>query len=416
MSDTPTGDQTLRTDRLFRWAPWGLLAAFLAMVYLTSGILLPFIFGLAVGYMLDPLADRLEAAGIHRGVAAFAIIAVFFLGGLGLLVALWPLLQSQLIGLVSELPQALSKLRPMLDDALADLSMRLDIDLEAGTQGFVSTLVERGLNQATQIAGSLVTQGVALFSLASLLLISPVVAFYMLRDYDRIGRQLDRLVPIRYRATVEDQWREIDWALSGFVRGQITVSTAMAVLYAAGWSLVGLNYALVLGLLAGILALVPFVGMVAAAGIAMLVALGQYGADPLALFLVFLVYVVVQVADSTFLTPRIMGDRVGLHPVWVLFAVFAGGEVAGFVGVLAAVPAAAVIGVLVRFTVDQFTDLQEAEAAGPATGRRSDRPSAGPTAAAPAAAQSDPSQTDPAPDEPGTAGARDTDGAWRAKP
>jgi predicted PurR-regulated permease PerM len=276
--------------------------------------------------------------------------------------------------------------------------------------------VERGLNQATQIAGSLVTQGVALFSLASLLLISPVVAFYMLRDYDRIGRQLDRLVPIRYRATVEDQWREIDWALSGFVRGQITVSTAMAVLYAAGWSLVGLNYALVLGLLAGILALVPFVGMVAAAGIAMLVALGQYGADPLALFLVFLVYVVVQVADSTFLTPRIMGDRVGLHPVWVLFAVFAGGEVAGFVGVLAAVPAAAVIGVLVRFTVDQFTDLQEAEAAGPATGRRSDRPSAGPTAAAPAAAQSDPSQTDPAPDEPVTAGARDTDGAWRAKP
>ena len=345
-------------DRWAQWVPWGLLAGFLLMIYFTSGILLPFIFGLAVGYLLDPLADRLEASGVPRGMAAAGIIAVFFLGGLGLIIGIWPLLQAQLIGLIGELPQALSRLRPLLEAAMADLSDKLDMNLQAETEGFISDMVERGLNQATQLAGSLVSRGVALFSLLSLLLISPVVGFYILRDYDHIGRQLDLLIPRKYRPTVEEQWREIDWALSGFVRGQITVSAIMAAMYATGWWLVGLNYALVLGMLAGVLALIPFVGMVAAAGVAMLVALGQFGTDPVPLLLVFSVYLVVQVADSTLLTPRIMGDRVGLHPVWVLFAVFAGGEVAGFVGVLAAVPAAAVIGVLVRFTVDRFTDHQ----------------------------------------------------------
>ncbi|MGF1606741.1 MAG: AI-2E family transporter [Rhodothalassiaceae bacterium] len=337
-----------------RWAPWLLFAAALVMAYLTRGILLPFIIGLAVAYLLDPAADRLEALGVPRGAAAGLIIASFFLVSGGLLVLIWPLLQDQIVGLAAALPAALQELRPQVVGFLESLSERLGTDFELNAEGLTTQVTQEGLNRLMAVVSGALSSGLAFFSLVSLLLISPVVAFYLLRDYDRIVARLDEMLPARHRPILEDQWRQIDEALSGFVRGQILIGLIMAAIYAVGWSLVGLNFALVLGLLAGVLSFIPFLGMIAAAGLALIVAFQQFGTDWLSIGLVAGVYLFVQVLEGSVLTPRIMGDRIGLHPVWVLFAVFAGGELAGFVGVLLAVPVAAVVGVLVRFTVERY--------------------------------------------------------------
>ena len=147
--------------------------------------------------------------------------------------------------------------------------------------------------------------------------------------------------------------------LAGFVRGQLLVSTTMGVMYGAGWSLVGLDFGIVLGVLAGVLSFIPFVGALLAAAVAVAIAIGQWGFDPYHVGMVAGVFVVVQTIESGFLTPRLVGERVGLHPVWVLFAVMAGGEIMGFLGVLIAVPAAAAIAVLVRFSIDQYLEHYE---------------------------------------------------------
>lgn len=369
-----------------RWAPYLLFFGFILLAYLTRGILLPFVIGMAVAYLFDPVADRLEAWGLPRWLAAAVIIATFFLAGTAILIALWPLLQRQFIGLAVAVPGTLAELQPFLQRTLEQVGREFGTDIEMAAEGLIADMAKEAFARAGTMLSNFISGGLAFFSLLSLLLISPVVAFYLLRDYDHIVARLDELLPERHKPVLEEQWRRIDEVLSGFVRGQITISLVMALLYAAGWSAVGLNYALVLGILAGFLALIPFVGMVAAALIALLVAYGQFGPDLLQLSLVAGVYVLVQTLDSAVLTPRIMGDRIGLHPVWVLFAVFAGGELAGFVGVLLAVPVAAVIGVLVRFTIERYI-VPQAEPLEPAPkpavpGPASD-PASGPAPAAP---------------------------------
>lgn len=333
-----------------RLAPWVLFFGAIWLAYVTRGILMPFLIGLAVAYLLDPAADRLEQWGMPRAAAAGVIIGGFFLLILGGFVAIWPLLQSQIVGLALALPTAISETLPALEAQLQDLGAQLHVD----TAGLSAQIAQEGINALMAALSGFLSGGLAFFSLLSLLLISPVVAFYLLRDYDHIVAKLDDMLPPDSKPILEAQWQQIDRVLSGFVRGQMLIGAIMGTLYAIGWTLVGLNFGLVLGVLAGILSFIPFVGMIAAAILALLVAFQQFGADPVSLGLVAGIYVFVQVLEGSVLTPRIMGDRIGLHPVWVLFAVFAGGEVAGFVGVMLAVPVAAVIGVLVRFTMDRY--------------------------------------------------------------
>ncbi len=337
-----------------RWVWLGSVAVTAIFVYLTRGVLLPFLAGLAVAYFLDPVADKLEARKVPRGIAAAMVISLFFLIIVGVILAFWPILQSQLSAVSTTLPQTLAGLRPWLNDMLSNLMQNYGVDIGSDVDSLLTTFSDDLIAQAKVALTGAVKGGLAVFNLLTLVLISPVVAFYLLRDWDLLVAKVDSWLPTDGGAIIRQQMKKIDEVLAGFVRGQLLVSTTMGVLYGLGWSLAGLNFGLILGVLAGVMSFVPFVGALFAAIVAVAMAVGQWGLDPMQIAMVAAVFFVVQTIEGAFLTPRLVGERVGLHPVWVLFAVFAGGEVMGFVGVLIAVPVAAAAAVLVRFWIDNY--------------------------------------------------------------
>ncbi len=335
------------------WIAVSLLLAGL-FIYLTKGVLLPFLAGLAVAYFLDPLVDRLETLNMNRGVASALIIALFFVTLAGAIIAFWPVIQSQLAATIETLPKTLAALRPKLNALIQFLSDKLGEGMSDDVEGLLSSVSTSLFGKLQDAASSALNSSLAIFNLISLILISPVVAFYLLRDWDLLIAKIDSLLPSRAAPTIRELASSIDHVVAGFVRGQIMVSSIMGILYAVGWTLTGLKFSIILGLLAGVMSFVPFVGALFASGIALLIAFGQWGFDPAQLALVLSVFLVVQLLEGSFLTPKLVGERVGLHPVWVLFAVLAGGELMGFVGVLIAVPAAAAIAVLVRYWIERY--------------------------------------------------------------
>jgi predicted PurR-regulated permease PerM len=204
-----------------------------------------------------------------------------------------------------------------------------------------------------------------LINLVSLLVITPVVAFYLLRDWDRIVIQIDSWLPRRYAETIREQVRAVDATLAGFLRGQGTVCLILAIYYGLGLSLAGLDFGLVIGLVAGLLSFVPYVGAIVGLLLSVGLALVQFDAW-LPIAIVAAVFILGQVVEGNFLTPKLVGESVGLHPVWIIFALLAGGTLFGFVGLLLAIPAAAVIGVGVRFALDRY--LVSAYYKGPGSG------------------------------------------------
>lgn len=341
--------QGVRPLRIPLWVGWGLAFVFLLwFLSSVSGVLLPFLTGLAIAYLLDPVADRLEARKVPRWLATVIVLSIFFSLVVAIGFAAAPIIASQVQGMAAGLPGYIERVRPFI----------LDLVNQAGGEEKARALVgdasAQALQWASQQLGQVVTRSLALFNILSLILISPVVAFYLLRDYDRMVAQLESWLPRAHEPVIRDLLIKADQALSGFVRGQSLVCIAMGTLYAIGWALVGLDYALVLGVLAGILAFVPFVGPFIGAGLAVIVAIGQFDGALVPVALTVGVFVVVQIVESGVLTPNLIGDRVGLHPVWILFAVLAGAELLGFVGVLIAVPAAAVLAVISRWLLELY--------------------------------------------------------------
>jgi len=334
------------------WQIWTLIVVTALLIYATKAILLPFVVGLALAYLLDPLADRLEAWKFPRWAAAGAILLMFYVAATGLMIGVLPVLQAQFAGIIENFPTYVMTLRPILEDLLSAVTDA--VGGQANVDELIAAAADDGISKLGGIITGFLAQSLALFNVLSIMIITPVVAFFLLRDWDIIVETANQLLPAEEAPLVRTLATRIDAALAGFVRGQTVAVLIMAVIYASGWSVVGLNYALVLGIIAGILAYVPFVGSLLAMVIAMLVGLGQFGMDVWPLAQVFGVYLFVQLIEAAVLTPHVVGRHVGLHPIWVLFAIFAGGEVMGFVGVLLAVPMAAAIGVLVRYAIETY--------------------------------------------------------------
>lgn len=328
---------------------WILVAAIILwFAYATRGVLGPFIAGLIIAYLLDPAADRLEARGIRRWLATALILAMFFGVFALLILAMAPLVMAQFQQLMQNLPQLIQSLEPLVEkmsNAAGDV---------VAFETLSNDLMHRAATWLSDLASGILSQGLAFFNLLALLVMMPVVAFYALRDYDTLTARIDAWWPPRYAPTIRTLLNESDAALAGFVRGQSLVCLSLAIFYSVGWSLIGLDYALVLGTLAGVLGFVPYLGVVVSVGLGLLVGLGQWGPDVLHLGLILVIFFVGQILESTVLTPNLIGNRIGLHPLWVLFAVFAGGELLGILGVFLAVPVAAVIGVLVRWLLGEY--------------------------------------------------------------
>jgi len=336
------------------WQIWLGVLALMIFIYATRAILLPFIVGLGVAYLLDPLADRLEARKVPRWLAAASLLVLFFILASAVLVAIFPLLKTQMTAFIQNLPDYIAAARPLFDDLWTQALAALNLESSISSESVIEEASRAALAKVGTVLAGFLSGGMALFNFLTLLLISPVVAFFMLRDWDILLAKVNALLPKKEAPAIRKIGNDIDAALGGFVRGQSLSALVMATFYAIGWSLAGLEYALVLGLIGGVMAYIPFVGALFTLVLALLVGVGQFGMDPGALGLIALVYVAVQLLEGMVLTPRLIGSHVRLHPVWVLFAIFAGGEILGFVGVLIAIPVAAVVGVLVRFFVERY--------------------------------------------------------------
>jgi predicted PurR-regulated permease PerM len=328
-------------------------AVFLVALYLLSGVLLPFVAGMAVAYLLDPVCDRLEAWGLSRTLATTVLTVLFLVVAVAAIVLLIPVLAGQVASLIERVPDLIEALRGQSARLLAIVEARVDPAMIERIEGAVAGSADRLVAWGTQFLGQVISGGVALANLISLLVITPVVAFYLLRDWDRIVARIDAWLPRDHAETIRERVREVDRTLAGFLRGQGTVCIILGLFYAIALSIAGLDFGLVVGLVAGLLSFIPYVGAVIGLVLSVGLALLQFE-DWLRVAIVAGIFVVGQAVEGNFLTPKLVGESVGLHPVWIIFGLLAGGALFGFVGVLLAIPAAAVIGVGVRFALGRY--------------------------------------------------------------
>jgi predicted PurR-regulated permease PerM len=335
------------------WA--GLILALAYVVHALRGIILPFVAGAGIAFVLSPLVDRLEQYRVPRALATLAVLIGFLLLIVMVVLLVVPILEQQLGQLVARFPDYLNDLRSEFDRVLSLLSHRLSRTDMQHLHDAVGARIADIAGEAGQLVGKVLTGGVAVANVLSLVFITPVVAFFLLRDWSMLLATLDSWLPRLYRDTIRQQAGLIEQTLSGFLRGQASVCLVMGIFYAAGLSLIGLEGGLILGLLIGFLIFIPFLGGLTGAMVSVLLGFAQFGTwqQPAIIALLFLLG---QAIESNLLTPKLVGDRVHLHPVWIIFALLASGALLGILGVLIAVPIAAVIGVLSRFAIHQYLD------------------------------------------------------------
>jgi len=343
-----------REQRILTWLS-ALVAAGLLLHFL-SDVLLPFILGITIAYFFDPLADRLERMGLSRTIATSVILLGFFIIAVGIVVLIFPLLQNQIATAIKLIPALIDHiqvmLKPLMAQMRADFSTDTVNELKQAAGNYAGTVIKWLSSFLAQIWSG----GLAVLNILSLILITPLVAFYLLRDWDVIVAKVDGWLPRQSADTIRKQVRKIDETLAGFVRGQASVCLVLAIFYAVGLSLAGLKAGLLIGIAAGALAVIPYIGAAVSFMIGVGLAIAQFHQDWVSILIIACVFLTGQTLESYFLTPKLVGGRVGLSPIWIIFAMLAGGSLFGLSGVLIALPVAAVSGVLVRFTLEQYLD------------------------------------------------------------
>src|SRR5438270_7956722 len=348
------GARMMQTRQMVFWAL--AIAVFALVLWLLRDILLPFVAGMAIAYLLDPLANRIEKLGVNRAIAALLIVGVFATALVLLGILIVPILANQLSALIAKLPDYVAKLQALVTDP---------------NRPWLSKLVGEGFLDAQQSTGELVKQGVgwlaaflasrwaggrALISILSLLVVTPVVAFYFIYDWPRMIAAVDSWVPRPHQETVRALGREMNAAIAGFVRGQSGVCLILGAYYAVALTIVGLNFGLLIGLIAGVITFIPYVGSLTGLVVGLSVAVAQFWPDYTSILMVLGIFLVGQFIEGNVLSPKLVGESVGLHPVWLIFALLAFAYLFGFVGLLLAVPLAATIGVLARFALRRYLE------------------------------------------------------------
>ncbi|MDE1931887.1 MAG: AI-2E family transporter [Alphaproteobacteria bacterium] len=339
-----------RTVALF-WA--AILLVLLYAIHSLGSVLLPFVAGVGIAYFLAPTVDRLQRWGLSRALAALAMLAVFLLAIALIILMVAPLVEVQVSELARVAPTAMDQGRHVIQQLLQVAQERLspaDVDKLRNMVGGWSSAV---LGWAATVASDVLGSGVALANLLSLVFITPLVAFYLMRDWHGFVAHLESWIPRQHVTTVRAEAAIVNETLAGFIRGQILVGIILAVWYAATLSIVGTNFAIVIGLLIGILSFIPIIGSAIGFVLAMGLTLVQTPTWAAA-GSVLLIFAIGQGVEANFLSPKLVGDRVNLHPLWVIFALLAFGKLFGFLGVLLALPAAAVVGVLARFGMSRY--------------------------------------------------------------
>ncbi|MCT4655277.1 MAG: AI-2E family transporter [Cohaesibacter sp.] len=324
-------------------------------LFFLRGILLPFVAGMALAYLLDPLADGFERLGMSRMLSTVTILILFILIFLLAIVIIVPVLAHQMTGFADNLPGYIASLQDFITKKGQTILPRFLNELDAAAvQDNIKDLVAQGARWIGALMQSIWNGGQALLDVVALMVITPVVAFYLLYDWDRMVAKIDGWLPRDHQMTIRRLASEIDNSVSGFVRGQIMVGLILGIFYAVSLSLMGLNFGLLIGLGAGVISFIPYVGATLGLVVSGGVAIVQFWPEMLPIGMALGIFAVGQFVEGNILQPRLVGERVGLHPVWLMFALLAFGSLYGFVGMLIAVPAAAAIGVIVRYVLEQY--------------------------------------------------------------
>jgi len=331
---------------------WGIATVvFLLALWYLGDVMLPFVIGGAVAYCLDPIADWLEDHGLSRAAATVMItlmaVVIFILAALLVI----PLLVEQSIALARAAPELFQQLRTFLTTQFPQL-MDAESTLSQSLAQLGALIQERG----GQLVSALLGQAMSVINLAVLVVVVPVVAFYLLLDWDRMIAQIDALLPLDHAPAIRKVATDIDATLASFIRGQGTVCLILGTFYSAALMVAGLQFGLIVGAVAGLLTFIPYVGALVGGALALGLAVFQFWGEWWSIAIVFGIFAFGQMVEGNILTPKLVGGSVGLHPVWLLFALAAFGTLYGFVGMLVAVPVAAMIGVLARFGIAHYKD------------------------------------------------------------
>jgi predicted PurR-regulated permease PerM len=332
------------------------LVVFLGLLWLLRDILLPFVAGLVLAYFLDPVADWFERHKVSRLAATTIIIGLFVLVFIIILVLIVPVLAEQIGHFAEKLPGYSEKLTELFKSIVPEPLLAMFESKSGDLSGPLSDLAGKAAGWAASLLKSIWSGGLALVNTFALLIVTPIVAFYMLNDWDRMIKKVDNWLPRDHRDTIRQLATDINTAMAGFIRGQGTVCLTLGIFYAVCLTMAGLNFGLLIGLGAGVLSFVPYVGAIIGGVFSIGTALVQFWPDWVMIAVVVAIFVVGQFAEGNFLSPKLVGGSVGLHPVWLMFALFAFGLLFGFVGMLIAVPVAAALGVLMRFAIARYME------------------------------------------------------------
>jgi len=329
---------------------WGAAAAvFLVVFWFLGNTLLPFLIGGAIAYLLDPLADRLEARGLSRAASTAIIASIFAIVAAGALLLVVPLMIRQLIDLIQTAPDLTASLRGYIETRFPTIGQQIN-DLHANVPGLGETIRDKG----AALLNGLVSSAMSLVNLLALVFIVPIVTVYLLLDWDRMVAAIDDLLPRDHAPVIRRLAGQMDRTLAGFVRGQGTVCLIQGTFYAVALMLAGLKFGLVVGAFAGLVSFIPFVGALMGGILAIGLALFQFWGDWVQIALIAAIFFAGQIVEGNILTPKLVGSSVGLHPVWLLLSLSVFGAIFGFAGLLVAVPVSAMIGVLVRFAIEEY--------------------------------------------------------------
>jgi predicted PurR-regulated permease PerM len=322
-------------------------------IYSLSPVLMPFVAGMILAYLLDPLVDRVEKIGIRRSFSTFFVLTIFFVCSVGSSLLLLPVILNQLSNLTSFLPTLISNLEPFIRQARS----LVDNAIKADNSNQLPLPVADILNWAGGFLTEIISSSLAFANLLSLIIITPIVAFYLLRDWDLIIKKVKSWMPIAQKVRIVEQVSKVDRSLSALVRGQGTVCLILALYYSVSLTAVGLQFGILIGIFSGIVSFIPFVGAILGAIFSIGFSIIQFDTYT-PIFFVAGIFLVGQVVEGNFLTPKLIGEAVGLHPVWVIFALLTGATLFGFLGVLLALPIAVVVAVLIRFSLSSYLESE----------------------------------------------------------
>lgn len=329
---------------------WGIATViFAAALWFLGDVLLPFIVGGAIAYLMDPVADRLERMGFSRVMATATISLVAILAFVLMALLIIPMVVEQTVALFKFAPDLFQRLQGFLAERLPSIADE-GSTLRQSLASIGATIQSRG----AELVQSVFTSALGVVNAVVFIVVVPVVAFYLLLDWDHMVERIDSLLPRDHAPQIRQIAKEIDQTLASFVRGQLTVCAILGTFYAVGLAIVGLQFGLVVGVIAGLISFIPYIGALIGGALAIGLALFQFWGDPIWIGAVVAIFAAGQFFEGNILTPKLVGESVGLHPVWLLFALSAFGTIFGFVGMLVAVPVAAVIGVVARFGVLQY--------------------------------------------------------------